>query len=69
MLVDIPVDRRAGRLVELRVVLLVAEDKVGNFEDILAVDMFAEDKRNNLLCFDTFLFIFLLIISSFYFVD
>ena len=56
----------ADRLVELQAVLQVAEGKVDNFAvDILVDDMFAEDMRYKVLCFDTFI-IFLLIASSFY---
>ena len=56
----------ADRLVELQAVLQVAKGKVDNFAvDILVEDMFAEDMRYKVLCFDTFI-IFLLIASSFY---
>ena len=56
----------ADRLVELQAVLQVAEGKVDNFAvDILVENMFAEDMRYKVMCFDTFI-IFLLIASSFY---
>ena len=77
MLVDPLVEPQAELLVERQVELQVAVGKVDKIEDILAVGnlvegMFAEgilaveDMRCNHLCFDTFLFIFLLFISSFY---
>ena len=54
----------ADRLVELQAVLQVAKGKVDNFAvDILVEDMFDEDMRYKVLCFDTFI-IFLLIASS-----
>ena len=59
-------DRLVDRLVELQAVLQVAEGKVDNFAvDILVENMFAEDMRYKVMCFDTFI-IFLLIASSFY---
>ena len=71
-LVEPQVELLVGQQVALQVALQVAVDKVDRIEGILVVGMLAEDilvvedMRCNHLCFDTFLFIFLLMISSFY---